>query len=503
LRASLSDEPVANLRMPRDAADAAAQGNDKRFNSWRKRNRTTCAWRSAADDSTSAATNDDGITVTGGNAASGSNGTDAETGAATSSAAGGGGGDDSDVDAAAAERATARQATFAGALSMPDRTRVRAGDVHVKTWSVTNSGTRQWPRGVRLIFLRGDRDLVNQEEFAVRRAAAGATVEVSAVIAVPPTSASRAAAEKAAAAASSPSSSSSSGVFDGSVRRVAYFRLAGGDRRCFGPRMWCDVLVEADETSAANDAASETETLPLSAFIADTTPSTTSTVCTAPQLKHDASAKNTINASVTQRVTSSTSTTPAAAYAGPALAVPLIYGLSSQAPRSRPPAPYAFNGAGTRRPSTPVPTATPVPIAVRVSAAAAAAATAPVVVATPVVTPPVVAVATPVSPPRLSVAQPSVDVESSEAKFAAQLASLAAMGFTNERLVGGANGFSFHVNVCSLRAASLFDVPQGSLTSITHPLIPLAFLQHLFLLEKHGGDVVRVLEALCDRADDE
>jgi len=54
-----------------------------------------------------------------------------------------------------------------------------------KTWLVENSGSADWPKGTKLVFVRGD-ELALQEEFAVTAAKVDSVVEVTAAIMSPP-----------------------------------------------------------------------------------------------------------------------------------------------------------------------------------------------------------------------------------------------------------------------------------------------------------------------------
>jgi hypothetical protein len=112
------------------------------------------------------------------------------------------------------------RATFVRDLSVPDRSETLPNQTLVKTWAVQNTGCTQWPEGVKLIFIRGDRDISAQEEFPVPQAKPNETVEVSAVIQTPATKG----------------------------RYTAHFRLADKDRSfLFGPRLWVDFLVISGE----------------------------------------------------------------------------------------------------------------------------------------------------------------------------------------------------------------------------------------------------------------
>jgi len=102
-----------------------------------------------------------------------------------------------------------------------DRASVPANATLIKRWKVQNDGLKAWPAGTKAIFMRGDRELLDAEEFPVQIAQPGETVEVCAVLRTP----------------SIPG------------RYSAFLRLADvseSDRQPFGPRFWCDVFVTKD-----------------------------------------------------------------------------------------------------------------------------------------------------------------------------------------------------------------------------------------------------------------
>jgi len=109
-------------------------------------------------------------------------------------------------------------AKFIKDVNFADRTPVEGGAVLIKRWELQNDGSVAWPSGSKLIFTRGDRELVDQEEFPVTEAAPGATVEVSAVLRTP--------------------------TIPG--RYQAFFRLADSERNTFGQRIWCDLMVQPE-----------------------------------------------------------------------------------------------------------------------------------------------------------------------------------------------------------------------------------------------------------------
>lgn len=113
-------------------------------------------------------------------------------------------------------------AAFVCDVNLVDRTEVFPSMSLVKTWRLMNDGTIEWPEGSKLIFLRGDRQLLGEtEEFPVPPAKVGETIEVS-VLAVTPQQPGRV---------------------------TAYFRLSDANRNCFGPRIWLDLIVAKELTS--------------------------------------------------------------------------------------------------------------------------------------------------------------------------------------------------------------------------------------------------------------
>jgi next-to-BRCA1 protein 1 len=104
---------------------------------------------------------------------------------------------------------------FVQDINIPDGSVVAPGTV-IKQWRIKNSGATKWPEGSKLIFLRGNRELLaEREEFEVPLAEPGQAVEVACPIAVP---------EKAG-------------------RYSAYFQIADKDRAVFGHRFWIEFVV--------------------------------------------------------------------------------------------------------------------------------------------------------------------------------------------------------------------------------------------------------------------
>jgi len=109
------------------------------------------------------------------------------------------------------------QSQFIRDVNFPDGAVVPAEQALVKEWEAANCGKGAWPAEVKLIFTRGDRELLGEvEEFPVAAAAPGTSVILSALIKTP----------------------ARPGKY------TAYFALADADRRPFGARFWVDLVVE-------------------------------------------------------------------------------------------------------------------------------------------------------------------------------------------------------------------------------------------------------------------
>jgi len=112
------------------------------------------------------------------------------------------------------------QAVFLRHVTMGHGSKLEQGQVLVKTWAVQNTGSEAWPEPCKLIFLRGDREMLGEtEEFSVISAQPGQSVEVSVPITTP--------------------------VKAGNY--TAYFQLADSDRKVFGPRLWLEVSITRDD----------------------------------------------------------------------------------------------------------------------------------------------------------------------------------------------------------------------------------------------------------------
>jgi len=113
------------------------------------------------------------------------------------------------------EKAEKSKAKFLENVTIPERSTVSPNQTLIKTWRLQNAGTKDWPEGTKLIFIRGDRSMSTEEEFPVPPCKVGQTVEVSAVVVTPSVAG----------------------------RHTAIFRLADNDRMPFGPRLWCDIVI--------------------------------------------------------------------------------------------------------------------------------------------------------------------------------------------------------------------------------------------------------------------
>jgi hypothetical protein len=108
-------------------------------------------------------------------------------------------------------------AEFIEDVNFPDGSVIAPATTVIKQWRIKNAGSVAWPEGSKLIFLRGNRELLGEtEEFAVPLAKPGESVDVSCPINVP-----------------------------GKVGHYsAYFKLADKDRAVFGHRFWIEFDVK-------------------------------------------------------------------------------------------------------------------------------------------------------------------------------------------------------------------------------------------------------------------
>jgi len=116
-------------------------------------------------------------------------------------------------------RKTELDAEFIQDVNFPDGSVIAPATTVIKQWRLKNTGSVTWPEGSKLIFLRGNRELLGEtEEFTVPLAQAGESVDVSCPINVP-----------------------------GKVGHYsAYFKLADKDRAVFGHRVWIEFDVKEE-----------------------------------------------------------------------------------------------------------------------------------------------------------------------------------------------------------------------------------------------------------------
>jgi len=110
---------------------------------------------------------------------------------------------------------------FVRDINLPDGTAVLPDVTLIKSWELKNAGAAKWPEGSKLIFLRGNRELLGEvKEFPVPLAEPGQLVEVSCPIKTP--------------------------IKPGQYS--AYFQVAGKDRALYeGHRFWIEIVVKAEE----------------------------------------------------------------------------------------------------------------------------------------------------------------------------------------------------------------------------------------------------------------
>jgi hypothetical protein len=130
-----------------------------------------------------------------------------------------------------AVRAANLHAKYVRDVNFPDGSSVAAGQVILKEWELMNPvDAAVWPKGTKLIFVRGDRELLEeQEEFPLPALEPGQKVTVAVPLVLR------------ADASGKPR------------RHRAYFRVADADRNVFGDRCWADleIVPALDEKKAS------------------------------------------------------------------------------------------------------------------------------------------------------------------------------------------------------------------------------------------------------------
>jgi len=116
-------------------------------------------------------------------------------------------------------------AEFIQDVNFPDGSVIAPASTILKQWRIKNAGSVAWPEGSKLIFLRGNRELLGEvEEFAVPLAQPGESVDISCPVNVP-----------------------------GKIGHYsAYFKLANKDRAVFGHRIWIEFDVKEEGKVAAD-----------------------------------------------------------------------------------------------------------------------------------------------------------------------------------------------------------------------------------------------------------
>lgn len=119
-------------------------------------------------------------------------------------------------------------------VSLQDDSVIAPVSTHVKSWRVQNDGAVAWPEACKLIFVRGDRELLggDLEEFAVPTAGVGQEVEVSLMITAP----------------------AKTGKY------AAFFRITDANRTPFGPRLWVQITVAEASSASSSSSSSSTAT---------------------------------------------------------------------------------------------------------------------------------------------------------------------------------------------------------------------------------------------------
>jgi len=115
-------------------------------------------------------------------------------------------------------------AKFISSSTVSDRCYLAPGSTKVKTWILQNSGPTEWPVGVHVGFLSGEKNVVTEESLNKPLASVlpGEQIEVSVDVIVP--------------------------LQPG--RYISYFRLVNLEGNKFGPRFWVDFFVPEKEPEA-------------------------------------------------------------------------------------------------------------------------------------------------------------------------------------------------------------------------------------------------------------
>ncbi|KAF9162476.1 hypothetical protein DFQ26_003530 [Actinomortierella ambigua] len=131
-------------------------------------------------------------------------------------------------------------AKFMSDVNLFDGTIIQAGSQFLKIWEMQNEGPREWPEGVVLQFVGGDRmflegqDHIATPEFKVEKPSVGQALWVYADLKAP----------------SVPG------------RYISYWRLVAPSGERFGHRIWCDITVEDGSESGSDSLASSTMIFP-------------------------------------------------------------------------------------------------------------------------------------------------------------------------------------------------------------------------------------------------
>mmetsp|Transcript_2598 Transcript_2598/g.3735 ORF Transcript_2598/g.3735 Transcript_2598/m.3735 type:complete len:749 (-) Transcript_2598:31-2277(-) len=121
---------------------------------------------------------------------------------------------------AAAQEVARPQAKFVADLSLPDGSLVDANNHVLKTWRISNSGRQDWPEGVRLVCVGGERMSGPLNGLEVPPLPLSAELDLSLGLVAP----------------------------ERPGRYVGYWRLMTGNQERFGHRLWVDITVKEPVT---------------------------------------------------------------------------------------------------------------------------------------------------------------------------------------------------------------------------------------------------------------